>query len=72
LDDNALAQQQIAQAIRMENEAKSLIAESKLLMKTAYKLDSSLKPKSKSKAKKVAKKKTPSTKKTTTKTKAKA
>jgi len=69
LNDNTLAQQQIAQATRMENEAKSLIAESKLLLKAAYKLDSSLKPKTK--AKKVAKKKTPSVKKTTSKTKAK-
>jgi hypothetical protein len=69
LNDNTLAQQQIAQATRMENEAKSLIAESKLLLKEAYKLDSSLKPKTK--AKKVAKKKTPSVKKTTSKTKAK-
>ena len=70
LDDNTLAQQQLAQAIRMENEAKSLIAESKLLTKAAYKLDSSLKPKTK--AKKVAKKKTPSVKKTATKVKTKA
>jgi hypothetical protein len=69
LDNNALAQKQLAQAIRMENEAKSLIAESKLLTKEAYKLDSSLKPKTKTK--KVAKKKTPSVKKVTTKTKAK-
>jgi len=70
LDDNALAQQQLAQARRMENEAKSLIAESKLLIKEAYKLDKSLKPKTKTK--KVAKKKTPSVKKTTSKVKIKA
>jgi hypothetical protein len=80
LDNSTLAQQQLAQAQRMENEAKSLIAESKLLTKEAYKLDASLKPKAnKSPAKKKAvAKKTPSkTKKapvtkTTTKTKAKA
>jgi len=70
LDDSALAQQQLAQAQRMENEAKSLIAESKLLTKEAYKLDKNLKPKTK--AKKVAKKKTPSVKKATAKTKAKS
>jgi hypothetical protein len=68
LDDNTLAQQQLAQAVRMENEAKSLITESKLLTKAAYKLDSSLKPKAKKKA---AKKKTPSAKKVVAKTKVK-
>ena len=67
LGDSTLAQQQLAQAKRMEAEAKSLIAESKLLTKEAYKLDASLKPKRKPVAKK-----TPSAKKTTTKTKAKA
>jgi hypothetical protein len=74
LNDNTLAQQQLAQAQRMEIEAKSLIAESKLLIKEAYKLDASLKPKAKVKAKvkKAAKKKTPSVKKTTTKSKVKA
>jgi hypothetical protein len=74
LDDNALAQQQMAQATRMENEAKSLIAESKLLLKEAYKLDSSLKPKAKktpTKKKKAVAKKTPSTKKTVAKAKTK-
>ena len=73
LDDSALAQQQLAQAQRMENEAKSLIAESKLLTKEAYKLDSSLKPKVKKTAtakKAVKAKKTPIAKKTSTKTKA--
>jgi hypothetical protein len=75
LDDNALAQQQLAQAQRMENEAKSLISESKLLAKEAYKLDASLKPKTKKKTlakKKVVAKKTPSSKKSTAKTKVKA
>ena len=73
LDDSALAQQQLAQAQRMENEAKSLIAESKLLTKEAYKLDSSLKPKVKKTAtakKAVKAKKTPIAKKTSAKTKA--
>ena len=65
LDDNTLAQQQLAQAKRMENEAKNLIAESKLLTKEAYKLDASLKPKRKPVAKK-----TPIAKKTSAKTKA--
>jgi hypothetical protein len=68
LDDNALAQQQLAQAQRMENEAKALIVESKLLIKEAYKLDSSLKPKAKKKA---GAKKTPSVKKSSTKAKVK-
>ena len=73
LDDSALAQQQLAQAQRMENEAKSLIAESKLLLKAAYKLDSSLKPTTKKTTKKKAvAKKTPSVKKTTTKSKVNA
>jgi len=72
LDDNTLAQQQLAQAQRMENEAKALIVESKLLIKEAYKLDASLKPKPKAKKKVGAKKKRPSVKKTTTKVKAKA
>jgi len=73
LDDNTLAQQQLAQAKRMENEAKNLIAESKLLTKEAYKLDSSLKPKVKKTAtakKAVKAKKTPIAKKTSAKTKA--
>jgi hypothetical protein len=65
LDDNTLAQQQLAQAKRMENEAKNLVAESKLLTKEAYKLDASLKPKRKPVAKK-----TPIAKKTSAKTKA--
>ena len=65
LDNNTLAKQQLAQAKRMENEAKNLIAESKLLTKEAYKLDASLKPKRKPVAKK-----TPIAKKTSAKTKA--
>jgi hypothetical protein len=73
LDDNTLARQQLAQAQRMENEAKSLITESKLLLKEAYKLDASLKPKAKkvpAKKKKAVAKKMPSAKKATAKTKA--
>ena len=65
LDNNTLAKQQLAQAKRMENEAKNLVAESKLLTKEAYKLDASLKPKRKPVAKK-----TPIAKKTSAKTKA--
>jgi hypothetical protein len=73
LDNNTLAQQQLAQAKRMENEAKNLIAESKILTKEAYKLDASLKPKVKKTAtakKAVKAKKTPIAKNTSTKTKA--
>jgi hypothetical protein len=72
LDDATLARQQLAQAQRMENDAKTLVAESKLLLKEAYKLDASLKPKAKKTAKKKAAKKTPSVKKNTSKAKAKA
>jgi hypothetical protein len=72
LDDATLARQQLAQAQRMENDAKALVAESKLLLKEAYKLDASLKPKAKKTAKKKAAKKTPSVKKNTSKAKAKA
>ena len=67
LNDSTLAQQQLEQAQRMEAEAKSLIAESKLLTKEAYKLDASLKPNRKPVAKK-----TPSVNKTTPKAKTKA
>jgi len=73
LDNNTLAQKQLAQAKRMENEAKNLIAESKILTKEAYKLDASLKPKVKKTAtakKAVKAKKTPIAKNTSTKTKA--
>ena len=73
LDNNTLAKQQLAQAKRMENEAKNLVAESKLLTKEAYKLDASLKPKVKKTAtakKAVKAKKTPIAKKTSAKTKA--
>ena len=42
-----LAKQHINNAIKLETESKSLLAESKRLKKEAYKLDSSLKPKRK-------------------------
>ena len=65
LQDSTIAKQTLDQAVRMENESKALLAESKRLVKEAYKLDSSLKPK----AKKKVVKKTPISKKTTTTTK---
>lgn len=70
LQDSTIAKQNLDQAVRMENESKELLAESKRLIKEAYKLDSSLKPKAKKKVvkKKVAKK-TPISKKTSTTTK---
>jgi hypothetical protein len=73
LDDSTLAQQQLAQANRMETESKAMLAESKRLVKEAHKLDPSLKPKVKKTAtakKAVKAKKTPIAKKTSTKTKA--
>jgi hypothetical protein len=73
LDDSTLAQQQLAQANRMETESKAMLAESKRLVKEAHKLDPSLKPtvKKTATAKKAVKaKKTPIAKKTSTKTKA--
>lgn len=73
LDDSTLAQQQLAQANRMEAESKAMLAESKRLVKEAHKLDPSLKPKVKKTAtakKAVKAKKTPIAKKTSTKTKA--
>lgn len=73
LDDSTLAQQQLAQANRMETESKAMLAESKRLVKEAHKLDPSLKPKVKKTAtakKAVKAKKTPIAKKTSAKTKA--
>ena len=73
LDDSTLAQQQLAQANRMEAESKAMLAESKRLVKEAHKLDASLKPKVKKTAtakKAVKAKKTPIAKKTSAKTKA--
>jgi hypothetical protein len=73
LDDATLAQQQLAQANRMETESKAMLAESKRLVKEAHKLDASLKPKVKKTAtakKAVKAKKTPIAKKTSPKTKA--
>jgi hypothetical protein len=73
LDDSTLAQQQLAQANRMEAESKAMLAESKRLVKEAHKLDPSLKPKVKKTAtakKAVKAKKTPIAKKTSAKTKA--
>ena len=64
LGDDMIAKQRLTQAINMEAESKSLLAESKLLKAEAYRLDESLKPKR-------AVKKKAAVKKTTVKTTAK-